>query len=253
MLKALLKYRKKAVNAHGVHSPFVFEFYNEVLKKANSYEDEDIQRLRKKLKKDNSLIDITDLGAGSRKKKSNQRSLSELVKYSAISSKYGQLIGRMVEFYKMDYCLELGTSMGLGTAYMAANAKEVVTIEGCSNIFAQANKNFDALAQTNIKAINAEFDIGIIEAEQIHSEYDLIYIDGNHQYDATIKYFKHFIEKAKNDTFLIFDDIRWSEGMEKAWQEIIASDKINVSIELFRMGIVLKRQEQEKQHFILKF
>ena len=145
MLKSLLKYRKKAVNAHGIHSPFVFEFYNEVVKKSYQFDDERIREFRQRLRKDKSLIEVVDLGAGSKKNKSMQRTVADLTKYAAVSKKYGRLIGRIVEFYGLENCLELGTSMGVATVYMASNAKEVVTIEGCPNTFLKANKNFESL------------------------------------------------------------------------------------------------------------
>lgn len=82
---------------------------------------------------------------------------------------------------------------------------------------------------------------------------DLVYIDGNHGYEPTMDYFKQILSKAHNDTFIIFDDINWSEGMRRAWDEICSSKEIHVSMEFFRMGIVLKRHEQAKEHFVLKF
>lgn len=253
MLKAFLKYQKLSVNAHGVHSPFVYQFYNEVILKAKTVDTRVIEDLRRELKKDGSVIEILDLGAGSRTSKDVQRRISELTKSVSISKKYGQLLSRIIDFYSIENCLEMGTSMGLGTAYLASKSRKVITIEGCPNTYNRALKNLSHLNHQHINQINEEFTEGLKRAYGIESSFGLIYIDGNHQYKATLDYFNQLIETASNDTFLIFDDINWSEGMRKAWDEIVASDKINVSIELFRMGIVLKRKEQTKQHFILKF
>lgn len=253
MLKAFLKYRTKAVNAHGIHSPFVFEFYNEVIKKAKLGKESQIEQLRGRLLKDKTQIEIEDFGAGSRKNQSNKRSISELTKNAAVSKKYGALLNRIVDFYGIENCLEMGTSMGVGCAYLAKKAKQVVTIEACAAIQNQAKQNLQKSNIGTIEFLQAEFDEGLKMAFESNLNYGLIYIDGNHQYQATLNYFNQLIDKVDNDTFLIFDDINWSEGMRKAWVEIVNSDKINVSIELFRMGIVLKRLEQTKQHFILKF
>lgn len=253
MLKAFLKYRKSAVNAHGIHSPFVFEFYNEVLTKSKNIDDSAIQNFRKKLSKDTNLIEITDLGAGSRKPTANKRNVSDLVKHVSVSRKYGRLLTQIIKYYGIDNCLEMGTSMGIGTAYLSSNAQRTVTIEGCPNTYKQATQNLQSLNLKGLSMLNAEFSEGLKKAYEIESNYGLVYIDGNHQYQATLDYFNWIIDRANNDTFLIFDDINWSAGMRQAWDEIVSSEKINVSIELFRMGIVLKRKEQTKQHFILKF
>ena len=251
MFKSGLKYKLKAVNAHGIHSPFVFTFYNEVLKKTARSKKDNIEALRKTLLNDETEIEITDFGAGSRIHKSNKRKVKDIAKYALVSKKYGRLLNRIVEFYGLSNSLELGTSLGVGAAYLSASGSKVTTLEGCEKIAAKAKINLNQLGFSKVDLRVGEFNKSIEDLGNI--QYDLIYIDGNHQEEPTIAYFEKFIEYAHNDTFIIFDDIRWSVGMERAWQKIIASDKINVSIELLRMGIVLKRKEQEKEHFILKF
>ena len=56
-----------------------------------------------------------------------------------------------------------------------------------------------------------------------------------------------------NDTVFIFDDIHWSEGMEQAWDTIKAHPAVQVTVDLFGVGLVFFRREQPKQHFILRF
>lgn len=254
MLKAYLKYKIKSLNSHGIHSPFVFEFYNEVIKKSGHTEDRSIQALRSSLLKDKTEVQVTDLGSGSKKNQSATRRISEIAKNAGISRKYGRLLARIIQFYSLESVLELGTSLGLGTAYLSISEKcKVDTIEGCPNVSNQARKNLEGLKRTNVNSIEGAFDDVIPDLLANRSKIDLIFIDGNHNYEATLKYFNLFMTKAHNNTFLVFDDINWSEGMRKAWDEIIASPEIHVSLEFFRMGIVLKRAEQEKQHFVLKF
>ena len=48
----------------------------------------------------------------------------------------------------------------------------------------------------------------------------MVFIDGNHSEDATIRYFEESIKYSDQKTILIFDDIHWSSGMEKAWDYI---------------------------------
>ena len=100
MIKAYLKYKIKAVNEHKIHSPFVFEFYNEVVKKSKDVEDTAIQKIRKKLATDNRGIEVTDLGQGSRKSTQNIRRISEITKVQAVAQKYGKLLSKIIEHNK---------------------------------------------------------------------------------------------------------------------------------------------------------
>jgi predicted O-methyltransferase YrrM len=82
---------------------------------------------------------------------------------------------------------------------------------------------------------------------------DFAFIDGNHTYKATVSYFETLLKVAHNDTVFVFDDIHWSEGMEKAWNEICDNGQVTVSIDLFRMGIVFLNKDLSKQKFVTRF
>lgn len=252
MIKSYIKYRRRAVNAHGIHSPFVYEFYQKVVRKRNHTQYPEIESLRKSLLKDTTSIEVEDFGAGSRKNKSNQRKIKSITKNAAISKKYGQLLTRIVSYYKIENILELGTSMGIGTAYLASGNPNglVRTIEGCATIAQRANENLNKLAIANYELMVGEFSSHLSVDQKT---YDLIYIDGNHQYQPTIDYFKFALEHSHDETVIIFDDIYWSEEMERAWANIKKDRSINVSIDLFQIGIICKRVGQRKEHFILKF
>ena len=253
MLKAYLKYRKKRVNAHGLHSPFLFEFYNEIIKKANTEIDSDIESLRATLMKSQKRISFNELGAGSKKGNEAERPIKSIAKHAATSAKFGALLARICQFYNIDQVLELGTSLGIGTAYLAKNAKKVLSLEGCEAVLEEANDNFLNLDIQNIETRLGEFGHLLTELDKKNKTYDLIYIDGNHQLKPTLDYFEFALNNSNDNTFIILDDIYWSNEMETAWEKIKADERINVSIDLFRMGIVCKRPTQRKQNFVVKF
>ena len=112
-----LQYWFSAKNAHGIHSPFVFTLYNEVInKKGNYYSYEKIEQLRKRLLLSKKEIDVTDLGSG----KSGKRMIGEIGARSAKNAKYSQLLFRLANQFKPDIILELGTSLGISTCYLAS-------------------------------------------------------------------------------------------------------------------------------------
>ncbi len=253
-LKSYISYRRKRVNAQGIHSPFVFEFYNEVLKKAHLINENQIENLRKRLVRNKAKIEISDYGAGSKRTDSDVRTISNIARHSSVNAKFGKLLKRIVDYYKVENILELGTSLGIGASYMASSkeCKSIQSIEGCPNIAELAKDSFRQL-NLKVESHTGEFSDLLPKVLQSQRKYDLIYIDGNHQYNPTIEYFETLIDCVDNDGFIVFDDIHWSEEMEKAWDYIASSDKVNVSIDLFRMGIVVKKEGQAKQHFVLKY
>ena len=255
MVKRYLKYRRKARGAHAIHSPFVFEFFTKVLSTAKKREDREINELRRKLLRDRTRIEVTDLGAGSRKDNRDSRAIANIAKTAGISRNYGKLLANIIDFYQMQHILELGTSLGIGTAYLSQpdSVKKVISIEGCPNIHEKAFENLNHLARKNVTLLNGEFSDDLPKALDQMKSLDMVFIDGNHTFQATKKYIDMVLPHLKEDAFLILDDINWSAGMRKIWEEVIAATDFNVSIELFRMGILVKRSNQHKEHFILKF
>jgi len=251
-----LNYNIKSTNQHGVHSPFVFDLVTKVIyDKSEFYCFKEIEKLRHKLKNSTQQINHIDLGAGSKKNKNNELSISDIAKYSLKSPKYSQLLFRLVNYFQPPTIIELGTSLGISAAYMASankNAK-VITMEGSPEIAAIAKNNFDLLSLNNIELTNGNFDNTLSTVLNKVETVDFIFFDGNHQYQPTINYFTQCLNKTNNNSVFIFDDIYWSDEMNKAWQEIKNHTKTKVTIDLFQMGIVFFREEQAKEHFVIRF
>ena len=242
---------------HGIHSPFVFDFIKKVLNDKETYPTYSrVEELREKLLLDNTVLNVEDFGAGSSVSKSNQRTIASIAKNAAKPKKFGQLLFRMVQFYKPEQILELGTSLGITTSYLASgnpNA-DVFTLEGSKEIAETATKNFQLLGLNNIGVITGNFDETLEPAIKQLSTIDFTFIDGNHRYKPTINYFNQILRKRHNNSVLIFDDIHWSKEMEQAWEEIKLHPAVTCTIDLFFIGLVFFRSEiKEKQHFKIRF
>ncbi|MBD0285668.1 MAG: SAM-dependent methyltransferase, partial [Flavisolibacter sp.] len=135
LIKKYLHYYCTAANGkgHGIHSPFVFDFVWHVLNNKKQYlPPSSIEQVRKELLHDKQIIDIEDLGAGSRIETRKQRAIQQVAVTAVKPKKYSQLFYRLVRHYKPQTIIELGTSLGITTAYiaMANPAAQVFTIEG---------------------------------------------------------------------------------------------------------------------------
>jgi len=240
-----------------MHSPFVFQFILHVLNNNSRYEAPvAIEALRRELLTDDRLLDIEDLGAGSRMHGRKQRTVKQLARTAVKPKKYGQLLYRLVKHYAPQTIVELGTSLGLTTAYLAiANpSASVITIEGSEAVHNVAKENIRSLNLTNIEALQGNFDTVLPQALQSVEKIDLGYVDGNHRLEPTLAYFDLFLQKAHNNTILIFDDIHWSPEMEQAWQQIQQHPAVRCTVDVFFLGFVFFRAEfKEKQHFTVRF
>jgi predicted O-methyltransferase YrrM len=262
-LTIALKYTRYLVCAsngkgHGIHSPFVFEFVEKVLNDNTSYPHySSIEQLRNKLLADNTPVPVEDLGAGAfPRPEVYSRSVASITANAAKSRKYAQLLYRIVRFYHPHYVLELGTSFGISTAYLAAADEHasVMTGEGNHVVASMANRNFRELGLVNIRIVTGDFDNTLPEMMSGLPYVDLAFIDGNHREEPTLNYFSQLLNRISASSILIFDDIHWSHGMESAWNQIKAHPRTMLSIDLFFIGIVFFRPEfKVKQHFTIRF
>jgi predicted O-methyltransferase YrrM len=234
---------------HGVHSPFVFDFIVQVLNdKRHYYAYTEVEHLRKQLLNDERFLEIEDLGAGGRGAAPVMRRIREVARNMAKPARFGQLLFRMVNYYAPSSVLELGTSLGLTTAYLAHSPAPVVTIEGAGATAAQALRNFEALNLRNIRLLQGNFDELLPRLLETIGTPGFVFVDGNH------RYFNLLVAGATADTILVFDDIHWSTEMEAAWKQIRAHPAITLTIDLFFIGIVFFRKEiKVPQHFMIRF
>ena len=262
---AYFKFLLRSTNQHGVHSPFVFDLVTKCLYDKSKYDKyESIKQYRTSLLKDNSLIEVTDLGAGSRLMKNKSRSISSIIKRNSSTIKRTQLLFRIANYFECENILELGTSLGVGTFSLSVTHPntEIITIEGCTNVAQKAKAHLEAFECENITLLNGEFSeilrslsfLQENEKSTINNQqsFDLIFVDGNHQKEATYDYFLSLLPQTHNNSLMIFDDIYWSKGMSEAWSEIIEHPTVTVSIDTFYWGIIFFRKEQVKEHFTIR-
>ncbi|MDW3651210.1 MAG: class I SAM-dependent methyltransferase [Bacteroidia bacterium] len=236
-----------------MHSPFVFEWYQQVLRANLSEETAAIEQLRKELIKDQREMQIQDFGAGSGDKgpDTKARALGDLVRKASRRRKSGDFLFRLCQFYQPSRCLEFGTHIGISSLYQmhALEGGEFYTMEGDPGLAEIAKTNFERFGKKANQYIG-EFD-RLLKTEISLSELkpDYVFIDGNHTHDATLRYFHLLLPHMPDESMIIFDDIYWSEGMKKAWKEIIAHPEVSVSLDLFEFGLCFIRRKQAKEHF----
>ncbi len=258
-----LQYLLRAKNGkgHGVHSPFVYDFIQSVLRNKATEEElvlfKRLESRRDALLKDRGFIEMIDLGAGSGKLKHQTRKVSDIASSSLKPKKYARLLYNISKRYGCNQIIELGTSLGITTTYLASAdpTSQVYSFEGIPGIARLAEESFRIAGLKNIELIEGNFDHTLPGFLSKHPEnFDLIFIDGNHREEPTRRYFEWLLPGAGDHTIFVFDDIHWSREMEAAWTAIKNHPSVLASIDLFFAGVVLISKDfKEPVHLEVRY
>jgi predicted O-methyltransferase YrrM len=253
-----LRYLLRARSTFRVHSPYVYSLYTDVILDKSSKEVFTlIEKRRASLLKQRSLLEITDFGTGAGKNPYRVRfkQVRSITRHSSVHPKYGRLLHRLARSFEAEQVLEIGTAMGISSMYIASAvpASRMVTMEGCAMIADKAAGNFRKMDMQNIEVDVGNFDLHLEKTLATFNRLDFVFLDGNHRQEATMRYFNQVMPKLHPGSIMVIDDIHRSKCMQRAWKEIREHEKVSISIDLFRLGIVLFRDDIAKENFTLKF
>ncbi|NGZ89482.1 class I SAM-dependent methyltransferase [Psychroflexus sp. C1] len=252
-IKSYLPYLLNSQNQHGLHSPFVYKLVTECFYDTSHREAYSVwKNLQKQLFKSHGVIQVKDLGAGSRVFSSAERKISSVAKNAGTTYKRAKFLHRLTYYLKIENALELGTSLGLESVAMGLNKQiQLTTIEACPATAKVAQTNFKQLKLSNINSKIDTFNAFLKNLNQ-DTKFDLVFIDGHHDGEATYNYFLQLLKHQHNESVFIIDDIYWSKDMHQAWKKIIQHPEVTVSIDTFFWGMIFFRKEQAKQDFKIR-
>ena len=206
-----------------------------------------IEKVRESLLSSGISIPVMDFGVGSKKtelKTDKQEYIRDVCRIASKPKGSGLFLYNLIRQSKSENILELGTCLGISSAYIAMALKhqlsgKMITMEGSPARAKIADQNLKNLGLENYASVQAGKFQDILEPHLSETEYiDFAFIDGHHDGDATVGYFDQLLPKFKNGGIMVFDDIFWSVGMNKAWKTIRRSDSVKDSFEFKGMGIV---------------
>ena len=260
---------------HGIHSPYLFEWVRMVMADDNSYYAwVKIEEIREQLLRDEREVTFVDYGSGralsSSPADANKRLVKDIAKGSLAQKKYAQMLARLVRWLgsanpqylskrKEDRGLnivELGTSLGVTTAYLATMNKgdKVLTFEGCNAVAEIAKENWKLMEINNIECRVGEVTEESLRLAMVDLQggLDVAFIDANHTYEGTKSYFNVLAEKVHEKTVIVVDDIHYNQAMEKAWMEICADERVTSTMDLYQMGMVFFDKHYWKRNYKIR-
>ena len=235
-LKAYIRHWLTSVDNHSIHSPFFFDFYNKVIRDQSDPDRFiEIEKLRANLLVNSSEIEVQDFGAGSKKLNATKRKLKDIASTSLTPQKLARLYHNIINYQEAKNVVELGTSLGVTTLYLAKREKcQVTTFEGSHSVANVALTNFEYFDTHNIELIEGAIHSTLPEFVQNPAKINFVLMDANHRYEPTLHYFDLMMRRLDEKSIVVMDDIHWSEEMERAWNELRDSQLVYGSIDLLR-------------------
>ena len=210
-----------------------------------------LDEYRVELSKNENKINFKEIG------NNNTFSVSQIALKASSSKKWTSFFYELSKTKNVNNILEVGTNLGVSGQYFLKGLDEktksiFITIDGVKKLCEIATDRFNHISdKRRFKVINGLYDEKLLELKKLNIKFDLVFIDGNHRFDATIKYFELLKKQLAQNAIVIFDDIHWSSGMTRAWESIIKDDSICFSIDFFKLGLIILNSKH-KSKFTLK-
>lgn len=204
---------------------------------------------------DHRWIHVADFGSGSMKMKTSSRKISDIARISTSPGKYSRLYSQILRHYNCSDILELGTSLGINTIYLAKahDMAKVTTIEGSHEIALIAKHQFEENKVRNIQLIEGNIDDVLPTFLDSVKKIDFAFIDANHRFEPTLAYADLIMKKIHADSILVLDDIHYSSEMARAWRALQEHERVYTTIDLYRCGLIFFNPSLTKQNTVLQF
>lgn len=154
------------------------------------------------------------------------------------------LLFRLVRALQPVHCLELGTAYGVSAAYQGAALElngmgQMMTLEGDENVASIARRSLASLGISNVRVVTGRFEDTLASALREMGQVDYVFLDGGKYEDVLWRQFEEIVPFASAGAVLVFDDIRWSPDMERAWNRISRDERVRVSLDLEAVGVLV--------------
>lgn len=241
-LKERIRHRIKARHhkGFGIHSPYLFHFINTVIQiKYPYYHFRQIESLRKDLPTNYKSLRYVDFIARRRNKK---------------EAHCGQIIFRIIQNAQFKTLLELGTNLGMETQYMAlANLKaRCITVTRSAELAALAQKRFQKQGLNHIELKILQSEETPLKVIEKFDNLDFVLFNQSFTSHDILDLFNKCLLKKNNGSIFVFLGIHGRPEMTRAWKKIRTDKDVQVTMDLYNLGIVMFNPELEKKNYVLR-
>lgn len=200
---------------------------------------EELEAFRAELKEDQRTIFFKEIGSDT------AMTVAEVAKKAASPEIWARFFYHLTQTTTVQNVLEIGTNLGISGQYFLKGLtskidSQFITLEGVKDLCEIANTRFTTLSSgQDFEVVHGLYDQTLIDLVNKDILFDLVFIDGNHCYEATLKYFDMLKPRLSKGALVIFDDIHWSSGMRRAWRDICTQKGIRFTVNFFKLGIAV--------------
>lgn len=212
-----------------------------------------IEHRRSRLLASDEEIDVVDYGAGTptsaRSREEMRRGVHAVVPVTTIcraskSRFWATVLFKLIRKLQPSSCVELGSCVGISAAYQATGLRlnghgHLVTMEGSPEIAKIAQQSFEKLNLTNTSLVVGPFHAVLGRVLEDMRPVDYFFNDGHHDHHAVLEYFHDSLECLADGAVVVFDDIAWSKGMRRAWEDVENDEHVAASLDLRSLGVIV--------------
>lgn len=233
----------------GIHSPFVFYLVTMVIEETLPYyRFVQIENLRTLLNKTKKKIKENKNGV------ETERRISEFVRESSISPSYDQLLFRLVNFFKPRNVVEIGTSIGITSLYLATSDthRPVYTIGESKELADFAHTTFGKVGLQNIiqQTGNVETKLPVVLSKE--KNIDFVYFGRQTSVEAIQKSLSLLSSSFTSKTVIMLSDL-WKDERKELWETMKKQSGVRVSIEMFHYGILIFNEDLQCENYNLLY
>ena len=232
---------------HGIHSPFLFHLITTVVEdKTNRPEYELHRRLileARNLLENSSRELLDNLCSDYHLTVSTPRKIIQKVE---LPSRYAKLIFRLIGEFNPSSVINCGPAFGAALALMAKANHD-------SFVYQMMGSPGYELIYKELLSHTAIQNIQVLGGDTFPSlKSCVILINYPHRPDLTRNVAEKILSLTDDNLVLIIRGIRESKEMRVIWREVIASQRVRVSLDLFEIGIILFYKGLQKENFVYR-
>jgi len=225
-----LRYRK----GYGVHSPFTYNLITKVIEeKTPYYVFEDIENFRKELLNSESFFKIPTL-------------------QETQSKNYGALLFRLINFFKCRSVLQIGSSTGVMSLYLALplrNSCNCYVLEERTGLLDFVRVFAENHSLKNLHWMEGVYAENLRRLKTKIASCDFIFINAMGDAEKTNEAIHLAETLVSRNTVMVIDNIQRDKSMKKLWQKFKSREDVGLTIDLLSLGLVFFNTQLHKQHY----
>lgn len=210
-------------------------------------------KMREVLKHDPRLLTVQDHGAGTRRHalqddaagvRQDQRVVADVYGTAASPHPWALFLFKLVRELRPRYVLELGTNLGVSACYLntalALNGQgRLTTVEGDASFAEIARHHLARTTRHPVDVVVGRFQDVLPELLPRIAPLDLVFLDGHHEEEATLRYFEQIAPYLSPRACVVFDDVEPWRGVYQAYRRLHRARPDLFAVHLGKIALLL--------------